>query len=321
MRVVDPVAARWPGVPAGRGHYESYYVRAVHPTEPRGFWIRYTVLVAPGSRPRGQLWCTLFDRSAARPQAMRADAGPITTGGDAWIRLGDSSFDAAGIVGGMSAPAGSANWSLRVTNGEQALLHLPLSWMYTSRLPRTKLTSPAPIALFDGTLEVDGTTIQVEGWPGMIGHNWGEQHAEQWIWLHGLGFDGRGTDTWLDVAIGRVRMGPWVTPWTANGALSLDGERIPLGGLGRRVSVTASSDRCEVRIPGRKVTVSVSAGATAEAFATWDYASPDGSLHRVLNCSVADLRARVARPGHAPVELTAPARAVYELGRPIQGQG
>jgi hypothetical protein len=188
--------------------------------------------------------------------------------------------------------------------------------MYTARLPRTKLTSPAPAAVFDGTLVVGGTTIGVEGWPGMIGHNWGEQHAEQWIWLHGLGFSERGTDTWLDVAVGRVRLGPWVTPWVANGALSLDGERIPLGGLGRRIEVTASPDHCEVRIAGPKLTVTVSADAPAEAFALWDYANPDGSLHQVLNCSVADVSVCVERSGRPPVELSAAARGVYELGRP-----
>jgi hypothetical protein len=188
--------------------------------------------------------------------------------------------------------------------------------MYTARLPRTKLTSPAPAAVFDGTLMVGGTAIAVEGWPGMIGHNWGEQHAEQWIWLNGLGLDGRGTDTWLDVAVGRVRLGRWVTPWVANGALSLDGERIRLGGLGRRVSVVAWPERCELRIPGRKVTVRVSAGAPPDAFAPWDYADPDGSMHQVLNCSVADVSACVERSGHPPVELSAAARGVYELGRP-----
>ena len=77
--------------------------------------------------------------------------------------------------------------------------------MYTARLPRTKLLSPAPVAVFDGTLEVGGTTIGVDGWPGMVGHNWGEQHAEQWIWLHGLGFDGRGT---RHLARRRGRPGP-----------------------------------------------------------------------------------------------------------------
>ena len=28
-----------------KGHYESYFQRANHPTEPRAFWIRYTVFV------------------------------------------------------------------------------------------------------------------------------------------------------------------------------------------------------------------------------------------------------------------------------------
>lgn len=319
--MVDPLAPRWPDVPAGRGHYESYYVRAVHPGEPLGLWIRYTVLIPPDSGPVGQLWCTVFDRRAPGPRAIRADVGPVASGDGAWIRLGESRFGAADVVGGISTPAGSAQWSLGTTRGERPLLHLPRSWMYTARLPRTKLTSPGPVALFDGTLEIDGTTIRIESWPGMIGHNWGEQHAEQWIWLHAVGFEGRAADTWLDVAVGRVRLGRWLTPWVANGALSLDGERIRLGGLGRRIAVTAAPDRCEVRIPGPELAVTVSADAPEEAFASWDYANPDGAVHRVRNCSVADLTVRVESRGDAPVELTAPARGAYERGGPADRQG
>ncbi|MGZ6838754.1 MAG: hypothetical protein ACXVGE_23095 [Blastococcus sp.] len=317
MVVPDPVAARWPGVRPGRGHYESYYLRAVHPTEPRGVWLRYTVTIAPHGRPEGQLWFTLFDRETPRPRAVRVDAGEATSGDGAWIRLGRSSFGAAGITGEARTPDVSAAWSLRATTDERPLLHLPRRWMYTARLPRTKLTSPAPTALFDGTLEVDGETITVDGWPGMIGHNWGEQHAERWIWLHGLAFDGTGTGaTWLDVAVGRVRLGPVVTPWVANGALSLAGTRIPLGGLGRRVGVTAGPDGCELRIPAPRATVTVSTAAPTDAFVAWDYANPDGAMHQVLNCSVADLTVRVDRRGHEPVELSAPGRGAYELGRP-----
>jgi hypothetical protein len=40
-------------------------------------------------------------------------------------------------------------------------------------------------------------------------------------------------------------------PWIANGAISVDGERLPLGGLGRRVGVAASEDGCVLRLPGR----------------------------------------------------------------------
>lgn len=312
----DATTARWPRLHPGRGHYESWYLRAVHPTEPRGLWIRYTVSVPPGGTPTGQLWCTWFDRSAPHPRAVRVDAGPPASGNDAWIRFGENVFGPEGVVGEARSQECAARWSLRFAGGAEPLRHLPRPWMYTARLPRTKLMSPLPTTVFDGTLELDGETVDIAGWPGMVGHNWGEQHAEQWIWLHGLGFADRGTDTWLDLAVGRIRVGPVTTPWVANGVLSLDGERIRLGGLGRGVAVTATDDRCVVRVPGAGATVTASVAAPPEAFVEWDYANPDGSMHRVVNCSVADLDLRVERRDGTPVALTAAGRAAYELGRP-----
>lgn len=315
MVLADPAAARWPTVRPGRGHYESYYLRAVHPTQPRGVWIRYTVTAPPGGTPTGQLWFTLFDRDAGRPRAVRVDVGEVSTGAGSWIRLGESTFGPADIVGEARSPGLSASWSLRSRSAEPVLEHLPRDWMYRARLPRTKLLSLSPSAEFDGTLQVDGETIDIAGWLGMVGHNWGEQHAASWIWLHGLGFDGHGTGTWLDVAVGRIALGPVTTPWVANGVLSLDGERLVLGGLGRRVAVAADDDHCVLRLPGKDVTVTATAAAPADAFVEWDYANPDGSEHRVVNCSVADLTVRVERPGAEPVELAGPHRGAYELGR------
>lgn len=320
MVLADAAAARWPDVAAGRGHYESYYLRAVDPTGSRGIWIRYTVSVATGGTPDGQLWFTFFDRTAAAPRAIRVDAGRPTTGHGAWIRMGNSAFGPTGIDG----RADSASWSLSCRDGEPSLEHLPRDWMYRARLPRTKLVSLSPSALLDGTVEVDGESISVDGWRGMVGHNWGEQHAEQWIWLHGLGFGRAGADTWLDVAVGRVRIGPIITPWVANGAVSLGGERIPLGGLGRRVSVDAAADRCVLRIPGAGVMVSATASAPSDAFVEWDYADPGtggrrSAPHRVLNSSVADLTVTVVRRGGTPVELRTVGGAAYEWGRESAG--
>src|SRR6478672_1220267 len=99
MVLAEPAAARWPDAVAGRGHYESYYVRAVDPAGTRGVWIRYTVSVAPGGPPSGQLWFTFFDRSAPAPRAVRVDAGRPTAGQDAWIRMGDCAFGPTGIDG------------------------------------------------------------------------------------------------------------------------------------------------------------------------------------------------------------------------------
>src|SRR4051812_18752340 len=281
MVLAEPAAPRWPDVTAGHGHYESYYLRAVDPSGTRGIWIRYTVSVAPGGPPTGQLWFTLFDRPAAAPRAIRVETGFAFTGLGAWIRLGDSEFGPAGVEG----RGGAASWALRCRGGgapagprrgggvEPPLEHLDRDWMYTTRLPRTKLLSLSPSALFDGRFEVDGESVSVVGWRGMVGHNWGEQHAEQWIWLHGLGFEGA-PDAWVDVAIGRVRIGPVVTPWVANGAVSVDGERIRVGGLGRRVRVDAAADHCDLRLPAAGAAVTATVSAPAAAFVEWDYADP-----------------------------------------------
>jgi hypothetical protein len=243
------------------------------------------------------------------------EAGPPGSGGAFWIRFGEHSFGPEGALGSATSADCSTRWSLRFSGGAEPLHHLPKPWMYTGRLPRTKLLSPVPGAVFDGTLEVDGETVQVDGWPGMVGHNWGEQHAEEWIWLSGLAFDGATSDTWLDVACGRIKIGPVTTPWVANGVVCLDGERLRVGGLGRRPGVTADEDGCVLRLPGSGVVVTASASAPDRAFVSWDYADPDGSPHRVRNSSVADLSVRVVRPGRSPVDLVAPGRAAYEWGR------
>src|SRR5436305_1418514 len=116
--------ARFPSVAHGRGHYESFFIRAVHPTERLGLWIRYPVLKRPG-------------------------------------------------------------------------------------------------------------------------------HAERWIWMHGIELQGA-PGAWIDMGIGRIKLGPVVTPWIANGAIELDGERIPLGGpaAARRTDIAERPDGLRFAVPG-----------------------------------------------------------------------
>jgi len=181
-------------------------------------------------------------------------------------------------------------------------------------VPRTKLLSPAPAARFDGHVEAGGRQLELSGWRGMIGHNWGSQHAERWVWLHGLGFDGAGDATWLDAALGRVKLGPLTTPWVGNGALSLDGERLALGGPGRKVDVHERPDSCDFLLSGKGVRVRGSVSAPRERFVGWVYADPDGSEHNTLNCSIADMRLAVEREGGPPLTLSLAGGAAYEFG-------
>ncbi len=60
-----------PTCPADKGHYESFYLKACHPSEPLGIWIRHTVHKHSGQEPQGSVWFTLFDGTADGPLASK----------------------------------------------------------------------------------------------------------------------------------------------------------------------------------------------------------------------------------------------------------
>src|SRR5207245_2635074 len=126
-------------------------------------------------------------------------------------------------------------------------------------------------------------TIEVRGWEGMVGHNWGSEHAERWIWLHAVGL-AEAPEAWLDVALGRVRLAGRLTPWIANGALSLAGQRYRLGGLGARgLRVQESAAGCALELAGeRGMSLKARVSVPASTAAGWRYADPDGSGHDVV---------------------------------------
>ncbi len=307
--------ARFPAVALAAGHYESFYLKACHPSEPQGVWIRYTVHKRPGEVATGSLWFTLFDRSAGGPRAVKQTFAEVGAGADEQIHVGDAVMGFGSASGRAEGEGRQADWDMTFDSPEPPLAHLPRAWMYRAPLPRTKLESPSPDARFSGRVAFDGDAVELHGWRGMVGHNWGAQHAERWIWLHGAGF-AEDQDAWIDVALGRIKVGPVTTPWIANGALCLGGERQAVGGPGRarRTDVHEAPDRAQITLPGRDLTVQVSVGAGREDFVGWVYADPDGSEHNAVNCSVADMQLSVSRPGRDPLSLSLNGGAAYELG-------
>jgi hypothetical protein len=311
------------------GMYESFYLRAVAPDRPVGVWIRHTVHKPPERRARGSVWCTVFDASRGRPLMHKLTSDELKVPEGGWIAVGDAGDEDSGEAetrgegasltpGSARGACGPARWSLRFTSQEPELRHLPREWLYRGPLPRTKLTSPAPAASFDGTLEIAGRgAIELTGWHGMVGHNWGSEHAERWIWLHGVGFR-EAPDAWLDVALGRVKLGGRMTPWVANGALSLDGRRLRIGGLrARGLHVEETAEGCVLRLPGEGgVRVEANVEVPAATAAGWHYADPDGGPgHDVVNCSIAVLALTVRSPGGgAPRSLGTANGGAYELG-------
>jgi len=273
--------------------YDSWYMRAVHPEKPLGLWIRHTFHETPEG-VRGAHWFTLFTPDGVEARKARFDGRP------------------AGGGERFAGSAGDSRWNLRVEPRATAFAHLPARWMYRTPIPRTKPVSVAPLAVLTGEAAIGGAAIAVDGWPGMVGHNWGAEHAHRWIWLHSAGFDGE-PGSWLDVTLARLRLGGRLTPWLANGALGLAGGRRRLGGLFRLPSVEATAAGARIVLTGRGLRLELDVEPRPAATVVWRYSDPGGAGHYAANCSIAALRVRVVQDGSERILATGH-RAAYELG-------
>jgi hypothetical protein len=166
---------------------------------------------------------------------------------------------------------------------------------------------------------LDGRVLEVVGWRATVGHNWGAEHADRWVWLHAAGFEDE-PEAWLELALARVRIGDATTPWIANGALSLAGERLRLGGLGHipGVRVIAAPGRLEAIVPGERADIRVAVHADVDQIAGFRYAGvgadPVGGEREVLHAGLAEVHLNVRRPSRPTMELATAAGGAYELG-------
>ncbi len=311
-------SARFPDVAPSAGHYESFYVKASDPAGGRGVWIRHTVHQRPGEPRTASLWFTCFDAAAPGPRATKSTTGAdsLSAPDGAFIRIGETTLAPGTASGRVATPELEASWDLKFSDGAEALRHLPSERMYSARLPRTKLLSPYPDSSFDGHLTVGGERIDVSGWPGMIGHNWGTEHAERWVWLQASNLNGREGD-YLDVAAGRIRIGFWTSPWVANGQIVLDGEPHRVGGLLNTYGTEyePQPDSCGFQLPGKTARIRGRiAPPGRKDLVAWVYADPKGPEHHTLNCSISDLDLEVERPGHKTATIEVRGAAAYEFG-------
>jgi hypothetical protein len=309
--------ARFPRVAARAGHYESFYIKACRPGGGQGIWIRHTVHKRPGAEPNASIWFVLFDREAEGPRATKVTvpAAELSAPDGSWIRVDGAEIGPGRAVGAVDTDAVRASWSLAFAGDAEPCKYLPSDRLYETRLPKTKFVAPFPNARFEGRLEIGGETIELDGWPGMIGHNWGTEHAERWVWLEGTGFEGS-PDTYFDAGAARIKLGPWTTSWVPSGMLMLEGKAHRLGGFGqiRSATIEESAGECSFVLPGKDMVVRGKVSAPKKDFVGWVYADPKGPEHNTINCSVADLELTIERPALPSLQLTLPAGAAYELG-------
>jgi hypothetical protein len=290
--------------PVSADGYESWFVSARDPASARALWIRHTRLRPGGGTETAALWCTVVDGGLSqRPVVVKEVFGAFPAGAEA----GPGHFRGAAAMAGQNA-----RWDLAITGGLPSLRPLRPAILYRAPLPRTELEACVPDGLVTGMLDVNGQQVEVDRWRGTVGHNWGTEHADCWVWLHAAGF-GSAPQGWLELVLAKIKVGPARSPWTAMGALSLGGELVPLGGLGRRPTVSAGPGRLTARIPSPGARLDVTVTTTDDHAVAVAYADPRGGTRAVRHAALATVRLKVRRRGHGELHMSGGCGA-YEYG-------
>ena len=282
--------------------YVSWFISARDPDSRRALWIRHTRQRPSQGRESVALWCTVVGYGQPPVVVKQVfDAFPPDAA------AGPEQFRGRAALGSHTA-----RWDLAVVNGQPPLRPLRPPALYRAPLPRTKLEAAVPDGRVVGVLEIDGREVAVSGWRGTVGHNWGSEHADSWVWLHAADF-GTAPEAWLELVLARIRVGPARSPWTAIGALSLGGLRIALGGLGRRARVDARPERLTSVVTSLGSRLQLSVTAADGDLVALPYTDPSGGTRTVSHAALAALELTVHRAGRPALTLSS-SRAAYEYG-------
>ena len=300
-----------------QGHYESWFLRANHPSRNEAFWIRYTIF-SPRGRPQdaiGELWAIHFDGEARLIRAAK-DEIPIVdcrfapTGLD--VNIGSATLR-PGLLQGSAQRPHRITWNLAYRDGGAPLAFLQ-ERLYEARLPKAKALSTRPNAVFSGSLEIDGKQVAVQDWVGSENHNWGSRHTDTYAWGQVAGFDDA-PDAFLECATARLKAGPlWTPPLTIVG-LRVDGRDYRLNSLAQSFRARGSWDYFDWHFDTEQDGVHIRGRihASREDFVGLTYYNPPGGSHTCLNSKIAACELTLERPGMPTRTLATRHRAAFEI--------
>lgn len=303
------------------GHYESFYLRANHPSRPLAFWIRYTVFV-PKDRPGdaiGELWGVFFDGESNDHCVVKREL-PIADcrfAGGPDVTIGDARLTASALTGAAQMDHRRLAWDLSYGDGGEPLLLLP-AWAYDGRIAKAQSLVPRPLARFSGHLTVDGETVPVDAWTGSQNHNWGVKHTDHYAFGQVAGFD-NAPDSFLEMATARLKLGGVWTPFLTMLVLRHAGREYRLNGLWRTLRAQAAIDFFDWRFAtgDRQVRIDGRIWAPRERVIGFRYHNPPGGDKHCLNTKIGACELRVEdRASGESVTLKTENRTLFELMPP-----
>lgn len=318
--------------PAPRpGRVESYFLKANDPSGELAVWLKATVFSPRAGEAWAEGWAVVFDkRGGERRHAAFKHRLP----------LGEARFSRAGLDvgwtladgqhlhlregetrGEIRSQAGAVRWSLAWTPVGGALVPFSPLALYELAFPKQKLVSPTPHARFTGRVEIVGRDpLELDGWPGMQGHNWGRGHSDLYGWAHASAWDDPADEgivvecgaAELQLGAGRLSARTPPLPFLLVRDRGREWRFSDLVQVARnRASISTTSLR--VVADGRDGRVEAAFDLDRDDVVGLLYENPEGPPTYCLNSKLARGRVSLALRGELPRTLTT-RRAALEVG-------
>lgn len=301
-----------------KGHYESYFFRANHPSRPLAFWIRYTIF-SPHNTPEnaiGELWCVFFDGESGRHVAAKKELSISlcsfsNTGFE--VRIGGSTLKRGQLKGEIKHEKADISWELEYHGSEKPLFDFPKSY-YEKGFPKAKVLVGLPLAVFKGTITVNKKKVPIQSWVGSENHNWGSKHTDHYAWGQVAGFD-NSPASFLELATARIKIGPLWTPFLTPVVFRHDGKEYALNELAstlRRASF--SYFNWNFKAENKDISLQGIIRAEKKDFVCLPYYNPPSGIKFCLNSKIASCRLVVKLRGVSrALVLETKHRAAFEI--------
>lgn len=275
-----------------QGHYESFFIRANHPTRPLAFWLRYT-LFSPKNIPEnniGELWAIFFNAESGRHTVVKQEyplANCLFDTTKFNIELDKAKLTTRFAKGSLENKGKKIAWEMTFDGDSLPLFLLPLH-LYNGSFPAAKSLVSLPVAHFNGVIWVNDEMINITDWVGSQNHNWGRKHTDFYTWGQVSGFDSN-PDSFLEVATAKLKLGPVWTPPITLLVLRHHEKEYALTGLFQGIKATGKFRyfTWEFKSKTNDVEIEGEISAPAQDFIGLNYYNPPGGNKYCLNSKIA----------------------------------
>jgi hypothetical protein len=304
-----------------RAHVESHFLRFNDPAGERAIWLKGTVIDGPSRSPAAELWCCVFDGDKRWGERVAAPAQ--TALHDGGLAIGESSLRLAGgqgeASGSLSNARGQCRWALTWRPRPGPLgspMHLfPYRWMLQGGFPKSKLVSPVPLLDVSGYFEWDGVRVELDGWIGMQGHNWGAEHAPEYAWGQAW-FGDPEPDCIVEGFTARTRIGPILSPRLSCLAVRFEEREFRFDRFWRlsgQRGIIGQKGSWNLEMMSRQGRARLWMQAPPERSVCLGYENPDGARRYCFNSKTARARLWLQPKGEAPIERSSATGALEFL--------